>query len=142
MATGTNLMLTEHADMKKADALDRLNRNCRSVELDNRNTLFSNINHTEPVWWFHVPLWKIERFDEEHLHFLCYDRRSYKLHHLVVPVEYLKLHLNRPQKLQIIKPKQVVQLELSIKTTNLFADRISGCRFAQLQCCDVSCEHS
>jgi hypothetical protein len=138
-----SLMLSEHEDMKKADALRRMNRTCKVGVLDNWNTHFSNINHTEPVWWFHIPLKKIVGPDaEKSLQMVCYDRRSYKLSHLNVPTFYFKGHLKPPHKLQIFESRQVIQLELSNKMVNLFEDRGSGCRFAQFLCCELTCEHS
>jgi hypothetical protein len=135
-------MLSEHEDMKKAEALRRMIRSCK-VALDNSNTHFSNINHTEPVWWFHIPLKKLGGSGaEKFLHLVCYDRRSYKLSHLKVPTSYFTQHLRSPHKLRIIGSKQVIQLELSIKMANLFEDRGSGCRFAHFHCCDLACEHS
>src|ERR1700730_16039024 len=94
-------MISAHEDMKKGEALRRMNRSCRGSVLNNRNTHFSNINHTEPVWWFHIPLVKIcGSCVEEFLHIVCYDRRSYKLSHLIVPTSYFNKHLTNPNKLR------------------------------------------
>jgi hypothetical protein len=139
-------MLSEHEDMRKAEGLRRMNQICKVALLNDRNTHFSNINHAEPVWWFHIPLTKIAGSNAEaFLHVVCYDRRSYKLTHLNVPTSYLRKHLNNPQKLrQFTHVSQVIKIsiELSIKMVDLFQDRLSGCDFAQFKCCDVACEHS
>jgi len=139
-------MLSEHEDMKKAEALRRMSQSCKVTLLNDRNTHFSNINHTEPVWWFHIPVTKITGSNAEaFLHVVCYDRRFHKLTHLMVPTSYLGKHLNNPPKLhQFIHTSQVlkISIELSIKMADLFQDRLSGCGFAQFKCCDVACEHS
>jgi hypothetical protein len=135
-------MLTQHENMKKTDALQRINGICGVSRLNSGNTLFSNVNNSEPVWWFNVPLQKIKDISQEHLNFICYDRRSYKLYHLKVPTSYLKQHLSSPQKLRIRDDRQAVNLEWCIDTTHQFVDRESGCRFVQFRCCEVSCEHS
>jgi hypothetical protein len=135
-------MLSEHEDMKKADALRRMNRSCKVAGLHNRNTRFSNINHAAPVWWFHIPLERIG--SEEFLHVVCYDRRSYKLHHLVVPTPYFREHLGTQKIHPFMHFSQVlkISIELSIKMADFLQDRLSGCCFAQFKCCDVTCEHS
>jgi hypothetical protein len=53
-------MLSEHENMNKPEALRRMNQRCKAAFLDNRNAHFSNINNTEPVWWFYIPLKKVE----------------------------------------------------------------------------------
>jgi hypothetical protein len=138
-------MLSQHENMKKPEALRRMNQRCKATFFDNRTAHFSNINNTEPVWWFHIPLKKVEGpRSEECLHLICYDRRSYKLRHLTVLTSYFRVNLRKPSKLLIIDTdiKKVIQLELSIHNARLFQDRWSGCRFGQFECCEVACEHS
>jgi len=139
-------MLSEHEDMKKAEGLRHMNRICKVALLNHQNTHFSNINHAEPVWWFHIPITKITGSHANALlHVVCYDRRSYNLSHLVVPTSYLRKHLASPNKLhQLMHASRVekISIELSIKIADLFQDRLSGCGFAQFKCCDVACEHS
>ena len=136
-------MLSQHENMEKPEALRRMNQRCKATFFDNRTAHFSNINNTEPVWWFHIPLKKVEGpRSEECLHLICYDRRSYKLRHLTVPTSYFRENIKTPPKLMIIDSKEVIQLELSIHNGHLLQDRWSGCRFAQFECCTVPCEHS
>ena len=142
-AGGSIPMLGEHENIKKLEALRRINHRCKAAFFDNRNAHFSNINNAEPVWWFHIPLKKIEGpRAEELMHLMCYDRRSYKLRHLTVPTSHFRENLRNPPKLLIIDSKNVIQLELSIHNERLFQDRWSGCRFAQFECCEIVCEHS
>ncbi len=62
-------MLSQHENMEKPEALRRMNQRCKATFFDNRAAHFSNINNTEPVWWFHIPLKKIEGpWSEECLH--------------------------------------------------------------------------
>ena len=87
---GSIRMLGHHENMEKPEALRRMNQRCKATFFDNRTAHFSNINNTEPVWWFHIPLKKVEGpRSEECLHLICYDRRSYKLRHLMVLTSYL-----------------------------------------------------
>jgi hypothetical protein len=135
-------MLTQHENMKKADALRRINKHCADTKLNGTNTLFSNINNTQHVWWFNIPLWKITNSGQEHLHFVCYDRRSYVLHHLKIPTTYLEQHLEKPNKLRVREDREVANLEWGIEAADRFIDRASGCQFAEFHCCQMSCEHA
>jgi hypothetical protein len=92
-------MLSQHENMEKPEALRRMNQRCKATFFDNRAAHFSNINNTEPVWWFHIPLKKVEGpWSEECLHLICYDRRSYKLRHLAVLTYYFRENLRQPPK--------------------------------------------
>ncbi len=137
-------MLRHHENMAKADALRRMNAHCNVTVFANWNTHFSNINNNlqYPVWWIYIPLKKVDAPGAQNtLHLICYDRRLYKLHHLQVPTLHFRQNI-RDGKLAIIVDKDVISLELSIRSENLFQDRFRQCDFVQFKHCDLTCEHA
>ena len=76
--------------MEKQEAIGRLNQRYKTSVLTNRNTHFSNINAKKDVWWFDIPLVKVEPEANDILHLLLYDHRSREIHHLRVPTSYFK----------------------------------------------------
>jgi hypothetical protein len=138
-------MLSRHENMGKPEAFRRMNDHCKIAVFANWNTHFSNVNNNPqyPVWWFYIPLKKVDEPGAQNtLHLICYDRRTYKLYHLAVPTSHFRENLRSEPKLLIIPDKQVISLELSIHNANLFQDRYRGCRFGEFKHCDLACEHA
>lgn len=85
--------------------------------LDMKHVQFSNINVAKDVWWIDVPLSRLDCDGPEQIDLLLFDDRSHELHHLAVPTEYIRDHLDA---LTIREGKKCVQLELSAKASDRF----------------------
>ena len=121
----------DNQKMEKREAMRRKNQLYRVADLNNGNTHFSNINAAKDVWWFDIPLKKVNAGAERILHLLLYDHRSKELHHLRVPTTYIRENLSR---LVIRGEKETISLELSTDRSNLFQDvrpTAGGVRFGQ-----------
>lgn len=105
--------------MEKREAIRRTNQRYKVAELNNRNAHFANINARKDVWWFDIPLKKVNPGAERILHLLLYDHRSKELHHLRVPTGYIRENLS---KLVTRNEKETISLELSTDRSNLFQD--------------------
>ncbi len=91
----------------------------RGVVLLTTATHFANVNARKPVWWFDIP---IEKFTSGHytlIDLLLCDGLTNQLHHLQVPTEFIR---NQIDEFKIREDKQVISLELSSQTYNLFQD--------------------
>jgi hypothetical protein len=84
-----------------------------------QSTHFANVNARKDVWWFDIPVSKIESSAYEHIHLLLYDRHSDRLHHLQVPVKYFRQNLAR---LVVRQDRGTISLELSSNNSKLFRD--------------------
>ncbi len=87
-----------------------------SEHLDVKHTQFSNINVAKDVWWIDVPLSRLEDDELKQIDLLLFDDRASELHHLIVPTEYLRQHLEE----LIVRAGKKVQLELRAKEPNRF----------------------
>ena len=85
--------------------------------LDVKHTQFSNINVAKDVWWIDVPLARLDDDELRQIDLLLFDDRSSELHHLVVPTDYLREHLDQ---LTVRANKKCVQLELNAREPNRF----------------------
>ncbi len=103
--------------MDKKTAIKILNNYYEQVRFNNINSLFSNINASKDVWWFDIPLKKLSSHTEINL--LLYDDKTDTIHHLRVPIEYLKSNLD---KLHVREDKDCISLELSTEEYMLFKD--------------------
>jgi len=117
--------------MEKREVIRRANHQYKVTVLNNRNTDFSNINAAKNVWWFDIPLEKVNSSTERILHLLLYDHRSRELHHLRVPMSYFREHRSQ---LVVRDKKRTISLELSADSSRLFQDvrpTAGGIRFVQ-----------
>ena len=96
--------------MKKSEAII-LAENKFNIELNNSNTHFSKINAGKPVWWFEIPISKIENTDLSEINLLIENNGQINL--LQVPTKFFNDHLNG---FKIRINKKVVCLELDINT--------------------------
>ena len=105
--------------MTKSEAIKRAKTEHPKSEFNSRNTHFANIHSSKNVWWYDVPLEKVNSSQYEHLNLLAFDDKKDKLYYLHIPVAYFQE--NRVN-LRKRGDKNVVSLELSASTLNLFQD--------------------
>lgn len=79
--------------MNKREALALL-----PFKADPDRTLFSNVNKAKPVWWFDVPVHKVDSGRIERLMFVTHDHITHRLHVLDVPTSFLREHRHRLDK--------------------------------------------
>jgi len=103
--------------MDKRTAIKVMNSHYHQEVFNNSNALFSNINACKDVWWFDIPLKKLSSHIEINL--LVYDYKARVIHHLCVPINYLKTRLD---KLHIREDRKCISLELSTEEYMLFKD--------------------
>lgn len=78
-------------DVSKQEAIDFLNKRYYPNVLPSEYIFFSNINHTVDAWLIEIPLQRIETETmEENIHILLYDYRSHNIHHLEVPISFIR----------------------------------------------------
>ena len=126
-----------NGDMKRAEAIRRVNQRCKVAVLDSNNTRFANINKTQPVWWLEIPLQMVAGPGaKEFVNLLLADRHSRKLYHLRVQSSYLSENIANPEPLNLRVRHDVekIALQLSTDASNLFQDTHSDCRFRQFMC--------
>lgn len=124
--------------MKPADAMRHVNQRCKRAVLNRANTHFANINQARrDIWWFDVPLTKVEGPDaEEIINLLLYNRFSSQIHHLRVPTSYLRENIRTPEpsNLRVRRDTKAIDLWLSADNSSLFQDLHSKCCFRHLIC--------
>ena len=81
---------------------------------------FASINTAKPVWWFDIPLAKVQQSLYLYLHLLCFDDVSNILYHLEIPTAYLR---DQESGLAVRTDKACISLELSTLQANRFRDR-------------------
>ena len=94
--------------MKKSEAL-QFASDKYSDDFESDNTHFSSVNNAKPVWWFEIPLAKIE--DDKYQKINLITENSGEVGLLQVPVKYLRDNLSG---LKIRYTKQVICLEIDI----------------------------
>ena len=121
----TNIDMTPK--IRKPEAIAIANRG-GAMQLRTNTTAFANVNSSQEVWWFDIPLAKVvaERYDAIDLLVVTSDVRL--LHHLRVPVAWLRENLSN---FHVRIDKQAVSLELSSREVNLFQDTRSGSKKIQ-----------
>ena len=118
----------------KNKAIDRINQH---PQINSANTHFANINNRKAVWWLDIPFIKVSRSIARKINLLLYDNRTKTLHHLYVPVKFLKNNAGLVTRITA-KKKKVISLELSADANYLFQDvrsKGSGVRFAKFEHC-------
>ena len=139
-ATLTHLRFHQQKAMTRQEAIFNASRQCRSTSIQGSNTHFSSINSSKNVWWLDIPREKLTTPLFEQINLLLYDDQPAKprLHHLVVPVSYLRQNL---QHLRIRTDNNKISLELSANTSNIYDDVIGAGRlsFRQFLHCDFNC---
>ena len=92
--------------MKKSEALV-LAKEKYGVDFNQTNTHFSNVNSAKPVWWFEIPLSKIENN-----RFLITEH-SGGVNLLAIPIKFFRDNLSG---FKIRNDKQKICLELDART--------------------------
>jgi hypothetical protein len=96
-----------------------------NAEPRTRTFHFANINSSKDVWWYDIPLHLISSATLDYIDLLAYDNRSDELHHLPVPIKYIKRFLPG---LVIREKKNTISLELSADPYKPFEDVRPGGR--------------
>ncbi|HAB26941.1 MULTISPECIES: hypothetical protein [Flavobacteriaceae] len=106
--------------ISKTDAIAIINKDQNKYSLTTRNTRFSNINTTVPVWWFDIP---IELFKND-LHLILKKKSSF--YWLCIPRGTFEF----PQNSFYIRPDNgKVQLQISTESGLYFMrDKAPGCK--------------
>jgi hypothetical protein len=93
---------------KKSEAIILAEEKFR-FKLNNLNTHFSKVNTGKPVWWFEIPISKIDNPNIREINLL----RNDQINLLNVPTKFFKDHFTG---FKIRKNKKVICLELDINT--------------------------
>ncbi len=96
--------------MKKPAAI-ALAQEQYNVVLNSGNAHFSNVNSAKPVWWFQIPIKKIENNSNEEIYLIANQQGSISL--FKVPTKYILANLRR---FKIRGRKQFICIELCTET--------------------------
>jgi hypothetical protein len=96
--------------MKKSEALV-LAKEKYGVDFNQTNTHFSNVNSAKPVWWFEIPLSKIENNRFQVINLIT--EHSGGLNLLPIPIKFFRDNLSG---FKIRYDKQKICLELDTRT--------------------------
>lgn len=96
--------------MKKSEALSFINEKY-SLNLDNRNSHFSKENAAKPVFWFEIPITKIETRTFQDIYLITECSGDVNL--FKVPTKYFRDNMSG---FKIRDDKQLICLELDIVT--------------------------
>lgn len=110
--------------MDKAQALARL-----GIE-PTQLTRFANINSAKDVWWVDIPLSALADTEAESVDLALFDGRTSELHHLSIPVGFVKENLAA---LHVRDDAARVSLELAVDLPDRFRNVVpvdSGVSFA------------
>jgi len=106
------------AMISKREAIEAIKRES-SLALSNNSTHFANVNASKSVWWFDIPVEKFTSDMHDTLDLLVVSADTKELHHLQVPIAYVRDNLCR---FHVREDKDSVSLELSSLNTNKFQD--------------------
>jgi hypothetical protein len=114
-------LLTKDTDkVKKSQAIAIVNEQNKQ-SISNKTTVFANINNAKSVYWFDIPLKRLN--SKESLNILTYDSQHEKLYYLEVPHTYFTENLSL---FYIRQDKQTISLELDATIENQFQDIRTG----------------
>lgn len=120
--------------MNKTLAVASANRKHPGGGLNRDNAIFSIDYGTMPCWWLDIPLARIYANTNLPVHLILYERIARRLHHLVVPVDYLRSNIGR---FAIQLDTESINLQLCTEPGRLFHDMKVGERglsLAQFLC--------
>lgn len=106
------------ANITKREAIVAINR-VLGLNLSNSSTHFAHVNSSKQVWWFDIPVEKFTSGQYSTLDLLLVTADSTLLHHIEVPVSYIRDNLSD---FYVRDDKASVSLELSSRASNLFQD--------------------
>lgn len=98
--------------MNKSQALAHL-----PFKANPKRTLFSSVNKAKPVWWFDIPVHKVDSGRIERLMFVTHDHVTHQLYVLDVPTSFLREHRHRLYKRA---DKDMYSIELSTAPSQRF----------------------
>ncbi len=108
------------AILSKPEAIEAINReSASSLNLNNNNTHFSNVNSSKSVWWFDIPVVKFTSGKYDALNLLVVSADAKTMHHLRVPTSYVRDNLCH---FHVREDKNTISLELSSQNSNKFQD--------------------
>ena len=124
-------------EMTREHAIHYTSHRCSSASIQEANTRFANINAGKDVWWIDIPVAMVTASTSALLNLLLCDSRSRnpQLHHLQIPIPYLRQHIQDFR----LRNKNKIHLELSTEEVRLFQDVVGPGRiqFAQFRHCDL-----
>lgn len=98
--------------MNKSQALARL-----PFKANPERTLFLSVNKAKPVWWFDIPVHKVDSDHIERLIFITHDHVTHQLYVFDVPTSFLREHRHR---LYNRADKDMYSIELSTAPSQRF----------------------
>lgn len=106
--------------VKKSQAIAIVNDQS-TQNISSKTTVFSNINTAKSVYWFDIPLKRLD--NKGSLNILTYDSQHEKLYYLEVPHSYLTENISL---FYVRQDKQAISLELDATIENQFQDIRTG----------------
>ena len=105
--------------MTKNEAIQIINEQLDTDDLNNHNTHFANLNSSKDVWWFDIPTKKAFTDRLCFLYLVIYHSVKQELYHLKIPIDFFKKNRS---KFIIREAKDTVSLELSANRSNFLID--------------------
>jgi uncharacterized protein (DUF983 family) len=93
----------------------------KKQSISNKTTIFANINKAKSVYWFDIPLKRLN--SKGSLNILTYDHQHEKLYYLEVPHTYFTENISL---FYVRQDKQAISLELDATIENQFQDVRTG----------------
>jgi len=110
--------------MTKSQAINKINDNLGTSDLNLQNTHFANVNSAKSVWWYDIPTSKAFSNDMIYIHLLAYNQENNELYHMNVPTRLFK---DNQCQFTIREEKSTISLELSSRRTDFLKDVRPGC---------------
>ncbi len=133
-------MKTPTERFTKSDAISIIVGHHEGPAIRNQRFFFSNINSLRKVWWLDIPESALDLQRGIELGLLLYDQRSNMLHHLTVPVSFLRKNRSGFVRRDRAAGGPAICLELSADALQLFKDvrpTAAGVEFAEHKHCSI-----
>jgi hypothetical protein len=114
------LIIKDTDKVKKSQAITIVNDQ-GTQNISNKTTIFSNINSAKSVYWFDIPLKRLN--SKGSLNILTYDSQHEKLYYLEVTHSYFTENISL---FYVRQDKQAISLELDATIENQFQDIRTG----------------
>lgn len=99
--------------LDKTLAIARRNKELGGAVLGVNNAYFAVLNRNKNIWWFDVPIARLQIGQYEWVHLLAHHPLTDALQHLRVPTRFLRENLDNFEQRNVGKRKASVSLELS-----------------------------
>ena len=99
--------------LDKKLAIARRNQDLGGAVLGVNNTHFAVLDHKRNIWWFDLPVPRLQVGQYEWLHLLMYTPETDQLPHLRVTTVFMRDHIEGLEVRNADKRKPTVSLELS-----------------------------